>query len=120
MRDKEVMSLMNETKNVEIAHTVTEARGLWQRMKGLIGTKSLDKSETLWIKRCNSIHTYFMSFPIDLAFVDKNLVVKSVYTQTQPWKVIFPIWKASSVFEFNSGVLSDENISVGDKLNVDC
>ena len=63
------------------------ARTFPERARGLIGTKDLAPSEGLLIEKCNAIHTFFMSFPIDAIFLDgDNHVVKTV-RDVRPWRV---------------------------------
>lgn len=110
--------LKNITKSQILAKNVREARSLWSRTKGLIGSDTLPKEETLWISYCNSIHTFFMKYPIDVIFVDKNLRIKQVKFNVRPWSVLLPVWGATSVFEFESGKLDFTNLEVGDQLHV--
>ena len=48
------------------------ARTLFERVRGLIGTRHLPPGEGMLILRCNCIHTFFMSFPIDATFLDRD------------------------------------------------
>jgi uncharacterized membrane protein (UPF0127 family) len=99
-------------KNLEIASTFA------QRGKGLLGRHHLAEDHALWIHHCNSIHTYFMKFAIDCVFVDRHLKVRAVYEDVRPWRLIFPVWGASSVIEMSSGVAKKLNIKKGDVLDV--
>lgn len=110
--------LKNLTRKEVLANQVEKTSGFFGRMKGLMGKSSFDQNHVLWIPYCNSIHTFFMRFPIDVIFVDKNLIVKSVYKNIKPWRVLWPIWGASSVFEFSSGHLQKTIIEKGDQLYV--
>lgn len=95
------------------------ASALWPRMKGLLGRDQLAPDQALWIHRCNSIHTFFMRFPIDLIFVDRHLVVRKTVKQVPPWRIVLPVWRASSVIELSAGFLDNNPISVGEQLYVD-
>ena len=108
------MTLKNLNNNSVITNKLIEAKGFAKRVKGLIGISELDF--ILWIKRCNSIHTFFMKIPIDAVFVNESLLVKKIYKNLKPWRVIWPMFGVSSVFEMNVGV--SDRISVGDKLYV--
>ena len=110
--------LKNLTQKEILASHVEQANGLFARMKGLLGRSSLDQNHTLWISNCNSIHTFFMKFSIDVIFVNKHLVVKAVHKNIIPGRFIFPIWGVSSVFEFSSGSLKNSIIEKGDQLYV--
>ena len=66
------------------------ARTFLERAKGLIGTKRLPPGEGLLILRCNSIHTFFMSFPIDAVFLDRNDNVVKAVRNIRPWRLF--VW----------------------------
>ena len=81
------------------------ARKLVERIRGLIGTKDLPPDEGMLILKCNAIHTFFMSFPIDAIFLDKNDNVVKTIKNIRPWR--FFIWggfKAVKVLEIKSNV----------------
>lgn len=99
-----------------IASDLKTADTLLSRTKGLLGRSSLPQGEGLWIKRCNSIHTAFMKFPIDVLFVDKNLKVVSVYENLKPWRITRLHFSASSVIELPAGTVSDSTNGNGDAL----
>ncbi len=108
--------LLNKTKNEILVPTVEVANSFSKRLIGLMGRKSLT-NEGLWIPSCNSIHTCFMNFSIDLAFVDSKMNVVAIKHQVKPWRLVLPILKAYGVFELPSGTAT--RISVGDVLHVD-
>ncbi len=110
--------LENKTKNQIVISQLEVAKDFWSRGKGLLGRVSLDENQGLWIHHCNSIHTYFMKFPIDCVFVDKGLKVKAVYANVTPWRLVLPVWGARSVFEMKAGSAEKNNIKVGDQLYV--
>ena len=79
------------------------ARSLFERMRGLIGTKRLEKDEGMLILRCNAIHTFFMSFPIDAVFLDRSDRVVKTVRNIKPWR--FFVWggfRAAKVIEIPS------------------
>lgn len=90
----------------------------WARAKGLLGRKHLPSDEVLWIKPCNNIHTFFMKFPIDVVFTDKNLKVVKVRHNVVPGRLILPVWKARNTFECAVGFLDRHQIREGDQLHV--
>ncbi len=80
------------------------ARTFLERARGLIGTKSLAPGEGLLILKCGAIHTFFMSFPIDATFLDKNGRVVRVVRNIRPWS--FCVWggfRAVKVLETAAG-----------------
>ncbi len=110
--------LENRTKNITISSQLEIADGFWSRGIGLMGRKSLLDQQGLWIHRCNSIHTCFMNFAIDCIFVDRTLKVKSLKREVRPWRLVLPVWSASSVFELPAGTISRLGIQEGDELYV--
>ena len=58
-----------------------------KRMKGLLGRSGLDEEEGMLFRTAGSIHMFFMYFPIDAVFCDRDLVVVGVERDLQPWKM---------------------------------
>ncbi len=113
------MRLNRETTGQTLVPNLVVAKTLWQRNKGLLGRERLPEGEALWILRCNSIHTFFMRFAIDLIFLDSKMSVRKTVGQVKPGRVVLPVWRASSVVELPAGFLSQHELLVGEKLNVD-
>ena len=66
------------------------ARTFAERARGLIGRPRPAKGEGMLIEKCNAIHTFFMKYPIDATFLDRDgNVVKSV-RGIPPWTPI--VW----------------------------
>jgi uncharacterized membrane protein (UPF0127 family) len=81
------------------------ARTLLQRMKGLIGYRDLPSGQGMLIEKCNAIHTFFMKFPIDAVFFDRNGNVVKTVKHIKPWTfMVWGGWKAVSVLETKSGI----------------
>ena len=79
------------------------ARTFAERAKGLIGTKDLPDGEGMLITRCNAIHTFFMSFPIDATFLDRNDNVVKTVRGIRPWRpFVWGGWRAVKVLETRS------------------
>lgn len=79
------------------------ARTFFERAKGLIGTKSLGPDEGMLILKCNAIHTFFMSFPIDAVFLDRHDRVVRRVNGIPPWRpLVFGGFKAVKVLEVRS------------------
>ena len=76
------------------------ARSFAERARGLIGRRSLAPGCGLLIERCNAIHTFFMRFPIDATFLDRqNRVVKTV-RNIRPWRLlVWGGWRSAKVLE---------------------
>jgi hypothetical protein len=86
-------------------------------MKGLLGLKSLENGAALVIKPCNSIHTFFMHFPIDVLFVDKDKKVIKAVSNILPFRVSPIFIKSHLVVELPAGVIKFTSTSAGDQLS---
>jgi uncharacterized membrane protein (UPF0127 family) len=56
------------------------------RMRGLLGRRSLPSGEGLLLRPAGSVHTFFMRFPIDVVFLDRDLTVLDVTPALRPWR----------------------------------
>lgn len=94
---------------------VEVADSLMARFKGLMLKKKLEDTSGLLIKRCSSIHTCFMRFPIDVIYLDKEYTV--LYTETVvPWRVGKLVKRAKHVLELPKG--KKESYTTGEKLEL--
>lgn len=113
------MRLLQAASNTVLVEHLESADGLWPRMKGLLGRRNLPEGRGLWIPRCNSVHTFFMNFPIDLIFVDRAFVVRKIMTSVAPGRIVWPVWTATDVIEVSAGLLEKHPVRIGEQLHVD-
>jgi uncharacterized membrane protein (UPF0127 family) len=93
------------------------ADSIVSRFQGLMGKPFLPQGEGMLIEPCNSIHTFFMRFAIDVAYLGRdgaNYKVLSIRRDMSPWRVDFPVFGARAVLEMCSGGARD--LSEGDLL----
>ncbi len=89
----------------------------FSRLIGLMFSKSLGDRDGLLFSPANSIHTFFMNYPIDVIFLDnKNRIVK-IYRHLKPWRMTRLVWEASQALELKSGTICEE-VQEGDLLEV--
>lgn len=88
-----------------IAQNAKLAVRFMDRLMGLMGSKELPDCDALIIRPCNSIHTFFMNYPIDVIFVAANGCVIKVIEDLQPWRLTWSYWKARDVVELPAGTL---------------
>lgn len=89
------------------------------RLIGLMFKKEMSGFDGLLIKQCNSIHTFFMRYAIDIIFLDKEFKVVKVIENMKPWRATLMYFKASQVLELNSGTLMNK-IKKDDQLEIIC
>ncbi len=110
------MKIFNLTQNNIIAEDAGVADTFLSRMVGLLDRKHLSKEEALVITRCNSIHMFFMKFPIDAVFLNKTNKVVGLTEDIKPFQLSKIFFQASYVIELSSGTISEKNISLGDDV----
>ena len=65
------------------------AATVWQRLRGLIGTDSGQTHDrALVFRKCSSIHTLGMRYPLDVAFVDAAGVVRKTVRSLGPNRLV--------------------------------
>ena len=110
----EVVSLKREDGRVVCERCLVAARPL-QRMRGLLGRRELPEGEGLLLRRAGSIHTFFMRFPIDAVFLDREHTVLRVVSYVAPWRAAGQKG-AKNVLELPAGEAERRGIEVGQRL----
>ena len=99
------MKIINLAKNTVLANNVVIADTPVKRIKGLLGRREFKSGEALILRPCNSIHTLFMRFAIDVLFIDKyNKVIKTIHN-LKPYRLTGIYFGASAVIELPVGTL---------------
>jgi uncharacterized membrane protein (UPF0127 family) len=88
------------------------------RMKGLLGRKELPAGEGILIRPCNSIHMFFMRFPIDAIFLDRAGKVVKVAENVKLWRMAWAR-RAHAVIEIAAGEAARRKVTAGDELAFD-
>ena len=108
----------NQTRNAVLGHSVDAADTSATRRAGLLGRKGLDPGEGLWISPCESVHTFFMKFPIDLVYLDKKRKVRKVRHRVPPWRLSMCL-TAHSILELPAGTAEQTGTLKGDVLVIE-
>ena len=121
-RTVKIQSVKNQTPVIDQCRI---AESFLDRLVGLIGTKVLREQQGLLITRCNNIHMWCMSIPIDLIFVQREATVHdrifvrvtSLRPGLKPWR-IFPVAdsQATDALEVAFGTIARTKVQVGDEL----
>ena len=107
---------INETNNQILAERATMARSFFTRLKGLLGTRSLEQGAGLLIEPCKSIHMFVMHYSIDVVFLDKSYSVVGLVQDIRPGKMSKVFSKARSALELPSGTIAATGTALGDRL----
>jgi uncharacterized membrane protein (UPF0127 family) len=107
--------LVNARTGAVIADAVTGAFDSATRRRGLLGRDAMADGEALIIAPTNAIHTFFMRFDIDVAFVNRDGCILSVRPSMRPWRMAFTI-RAFAVVEVPAGTFAASSTVAGDTL----
>ena len=110
------MVVRNETRGSVIAAAAEVADTAAKRRKGLLGRDGLPEGHALWIVPCESVHTWFMRFPIDIIYLDRKHKVRKVSRVVAPWRLSMCLL-AHSVLELPAGVIEKTGTQRGDQLS---
>ena len=94
---------------MEVADTFAD------RSRGLLGRQGFDGA--LLLPRTRSVHTLAMRFPLDIAFLDAELVVLDLCL-VRPWRVVRPRWRGRQILEAEAGAFERWKLQRGDKLEL--
>ena len=109
----------NLTRGTSVAAQCRVAASLRDRTVGLLATPSLSAGEGLLIERTQSIHMFFMRYPIDVAFVDRAARVTRTVAGLRPWRVVWWARGARDCIELPVGALESSRTVAGDQLAVE-
>ena len=98
-----------------IIHRVDKTTNFLERMRGLLGTRSLQPGHGLLISPCSSIHTFAMTYPIDVLFLDRHLTVVKAITSLKPWRMA-ACATASLVLELAENSIDKFQLQPGQQL----
>jgi uncharacterized membrane protein (UPF0127 family) len=85
------------------------------RMRGLLGRKSLEPGGGMLLTPEKSVHMFFMRFPIDVVFLDRDHKVVGVRHELRPWQMA-GARGAHAALELPAGSASASGISEGEVL----
>src|SRR5689334_369230 len=85
------------------------------RMRGLLGRDGLEPGSGMLIDSAPSVHMFFMRFPIDVVFLDRDWRVVGVRHGLRPWRVA-GTRGAAAALELPAGAAADARVEEGDAL----
>ncbi|MDR3725636.1 MAG: DUF192 domain-containing protein [Terracidiphilus sp.] len=109
--------VVNLTRSTVLAEFLEVANTSRTRRKGLLGRLLLSSGEGLWIIPCESVHTLFMRFSIDLVYLDCKRRIRKLRSNVVPWRLSACI-SAHSVLELPSGTIRVSHTEIGDLLEL--
>ena len=101
---------MSSTNAIKIADT------FFKKLIGLMFKR--DFSYHLLLKNCSSIHTFFMFFPIDCIYLDKNYTIIAIHKNIRPWRIIIGPQRTKSIIELKTNLYTSKLYKVGSRVTI--
>jgi uncharacterized protein len=118
MLKRREIAIANLTRQTLLGAHVRVADNAWSRAVGLLGQPGLDPGGGLFIDPSSGIHTFGMSFPIDVIALDRNLRVRGLWPKLGPFRIAGLSWWTSCVVELPVGAIQDSGTQVNDQLAI--
>jgi uncharacterized membrane protein (UPF0127 family) len=111
-------TLVNRRTGAVVADQLIPALDSASRRRGLLHHKSLPDGSAMIIAPTSAIHTFFMKFAIDVAFVSRDGHVRKIKQAIGPWRIAGAL-RSYAVVELAAGALERSKTQVGDQLVVE-
>jgi uncharacterized protein len=109
----------NATRGEVLATQSGKVDTFLRRGLGLMGKKSLPEGGGLIIEPCNGVVSFFMRFPIDVLFIDRDGGVQHAVSNLTPWKASKVVRGSRFVIELPAGSIARSGTQVGDSITVE-
>jgi len=110
--------LVNAATGDVLATRLEPAFDSASRRRGLLGRDGLDRGAAMLIAPCNSVHTFFMRFTIDVVFAAKDGRVLKVCRGMKPSRIAASL-RAHAAIEFDASAGAIDGLNAGDVLAIE-
>ena len=111
--------IRNLTRKTVLSFRTYQATSFGDRLRGMIGRPfEQNDFDAMVFPSCSSIHTCFMTFPIDVIFLGAENTVLKTCPDCRPWRPAVWCGGAMSVIELPAGVLAHTRTLPGDRLDL--
>jgi uncharacterized membrane protein (UPF0127 family) len=108
----------NQTQNTVLCQQAMVADTTLTRLFGLLGRRPLGPTEGLLIRPSSGVHTWGMTFAIDVVALDRANRVLGVWRAVKPWHLCGLGLKTRSILELASGTIDRSHTEAGDQLHI--
>jgi uncharacterized protein len=110
----------NVTRQTFLATQLRVADTHRQRLVGLMGTSrsAFQSGAGLWINPCHGVHTMFMTYAIDVVYLDRDHRVIRIEDAVRPWRLTPVIVESATVIELPAHTAWETGTTIGDQLEI--
>lgn len=98
---------------------VVIARSRAARARGLLFRPSPLRGEGMMFPDCGSVHTWLMSYPIDLVYLDNVGLITRLVPEVRPWRFSLGGRRARHALELAAGEIARLRLVTGQRLELD-
>jgi uncharacterized protein len=112
---------INQTRATMLCQRLEKAGGMAGKSRGLLGRDGLEADagmlfEAGRLEPFMCMHMWFMRFPIDIVFLNRQGRVIRINHNLRPWRISSIVWGARRALELPAGTAAQSQTSVGDQI----
>lgn len=120
----QTLRAINQTRRSVLCERLENAGGLAGQSRGLLGRTRLDQDAGLLFDNGRFtpfmwMHMFFMKFPIDIVFLDRDGIVLKIDRNLRPWRVSSLVLRARRALELASGAAERSATAIGDRITLE-
>jgi uncharacterized protein len=109
---------VNVTRNKTLANSLLVADTFLSSLLGLMGRRCLPVGQGLWINPCQSVHSMWMRFPIDVIFLSNQKSIIHMVESMKPFRLTKYVSESRSVIELPANTITTTQTQVGDRVEI--
>lgn len=109
--------IYNLSKKKIISHSTVFADSMPGRLRGMI-LRSFTDFDAMVFMKCNAVHTFFMSIPLDIIFLDTHNKILKCENSVPPWRPVISESGAFATIELPAGIIEATGTETGDILDL--
>ena len=95
--------LIDKVTGKIVVNRLFVADGFWSRFRGLMLRRKIEPDAALLLVPTASVHTFLMSYAIDIVMLSETGEVLKVVRNVRPWRVVKGMNGTRAVLEFAAG-----------------
>ena len=110
------MDIKNTTKKILLAKNAKICKNIFSKSLGLIFSKPKSLIFIFKEEKINPLHMFFVFYPIDVLFLNKNKIVVELTENFRPFAFYTPKNKAKYIIELPQNTIKKTKTQIGDKI----